>query len=185
MTDKQKYKISQIIKYFILNTNNMSKTKLYKLLFFMDFEHICKHGFSVTGLDYKALKYGPVPTEIMDSINNPLNNNIFKKHFNYIPNENDKNSFVIKDDEVDKMVLTRNQLKIMESIAFIYKDVTASEISEISHEREKPWELTKRKKGLNTKIEFELALEKNSEITKEELTEIIENQRELYEYGDF
>lgn len=184
MTEKQKYKLSQIIKYFIVNTNKLSKTKLYKLLFFMDFEHIKAQGFSVTGLDYKALKYGPVPTDIMDDINDPLSNDVFKKQFNYIVDDNDNNYFVTKDEEVDTLVLTRNQLKIMERIAFIYKDVTAGEISDISHQREMPWEITKKEKGLNSKIDFHLALSKKSPFTKEEIEGNINLQRELFHYGD-
>jgi len=37
------------------------KLKLNKLLFFTDFTHYKNYGSSVSGLSYRAIKYGPVP----------------------------------------------------------------------------------------------------------------------------
>ena len=38
--------------------------KLFKLLYLLDFEHFRQTGRSVTGLEYRALKMGPVPSEL-------------------------------------------------------------------------------------------------------------------------
>jgi len=37
------------------------KTKLFKLLYLLDFHHFRETGRSVTGLEYRAWKHGPVP----------------------------------------------------------------------------------------------------------------------------
>ncbi|HEV7681080.1 MAG TPA: Panacea domain-containing protein [Pyrinomonadaceae bacterium] len=46
-------------------------TKLFKLLYFLDFEHYKKTGRSVTGLKYFAWPMGPVPVSLKDEISHP------------------------------------------------------------------------------------------------------------------
>lgn len=58
---KEKYK--NIILYFLHKTNNvhLGKTKLMKLIYFLDFDHFEKYSVSVTGDSYCNLRAGPVP----------------------------------------------------------------------------------------------------------------------------
>lgn len=55
-------KVAQVISYFsqAIETN---KTKLNKLLFYSDFGCYKKTGCSMTGLEYRAIQFGPVPAE--------------------------------------------------------------------------------------------------------------------------
>ena len=46
-------KILNGIKYFVKETQNVGRTKLFKLLFFWDFFSFIKYGKSVTGFDFK------------------------------------------------------------------------------------------------------------------------------------
>lgn len=57
--NKEKYR--NAILYFIENVPNLGITKLYKLLYFLDFDHFEKYGASVTGDDYQNMELGPVP----------------------------------------------------------------------------------------------------------------------------
>lgn len=41
----------------------INKTKLNKLLFYTDFGCYKRTGYSITGLAYRAIQYGPVPAE--------------------------------------------------------------------------------------------------------------------------
>lgn len=50
--------------YFAANTRHCGKIKLIKLLYLLDFEHFRQTGTSVTGLEYRAMKMGPVPWEL-------------------------------------------------------------------------------------------------------------------------
>ena len=43
-------------------------TKLYKILFFADFDYFAKHGRSITGADYVSLPYGPAPAQMKRAI---------------------------------------------------------------------------------------------------------------------
>ncbi len=53
-------KIGGITKYFASHLQPF-KTKMNKLLFYADFFHYSKTGYSITGLTYVAIKHGPVP----------------------------------------------------------------------------------------------------------------------------
>ena len=55
-------KIAQVISCFSGNTT-LYKTKLNKLLFYSDFYAYKTTGFSITGISYKAIPFGPVPAE--------------------------------------------------------------------------------------------------------------------------
>ncbi|MEC5405135.1 Panacea domain-containing protein [Paraburkholderia sp. MPAMCS5] len=52
--------------YFAKNTDACGKIKLFKLLYLMDFETFRRTGKSVTGADYQAWKFGPVPIQLME-----------------------------------------------------------------------------------------------------------------------
>jgi len=64
--DKNKYK--NAILYFVDKCNNkyLGKTKLNKLLYYLDFIYYRDNGKSVTGDDYICQNYGPVPSRILD-----------------------------------------------------------------------------------------------------------------------
>ena len=52
--------------FFAKNTRYCGKIKLFKLLYLLDFEHFRQTGKSVTGHDYQAWKFGPVPISLME-----------------------------------------------------------------------------------------------------------------------
>ena len=56
-------KISNVIEYLSQNIDVLYKTKLNKLLFYIDFIMFQKTGFSITGITYRAIQFGPVPAE--------------------------------------------------------------------------------------------------------------------------
>lgn len=64
-------KLINAILFFGKETKNCGKTKLFKLLYFLDFEHFKQTGRSVTGLEYHAWKMGPVPVTLYDEFNSP------------------------------------------------------------------------------------------------------------------
>lgn len=59
--NKLKYK--QAILYFanLIPPVEQGKVKLYKLLYFLDFDHYHRHGESITGDTYRKLPMGPAP----------------------------------------------------------------------------------------------------------------------------
>src|SRR5258708_26258226 len=78
-------KLIAAIMYFAKNTNKCGKTKLFKLLYFLDFEHFRQAGRSVTGLSYYAWKMGPVPVALMDEMSVPEPDLAERVRFQSIP----------------------------------------------------------------------------------------------------
>ncbi len=64
-------KLIHAIIFFATKTRKCGKVKLFKLLYFLDFEHFKATGRSVTGLDYFAWQMGPVPAALCDEIETP------------------------------------------------------------------------------------------------------------------
>lgn len=52
--------------FFAEHTRFCGKIKLIKLLYLLDFEHYRQTGASVTGLEYRAMKMGPVPMALFE-----------------------------------------------------------------------------------------------------------------------
>src|SRR5437879_12155223 len=59
-------KLQQVILYFLEHINNvhLGRTKLMKLLYFVDFDHYEAHGQFITGATYRKLPHGPYPDKI-------------------------------------------------------------------------------------------------------------------------
>jgi hypothetical protein len=74
---------------------------------------------------------------------------------------------------------TERELELLENIAFMFRDVTAPEISEISHLPNQPWKKTLDEKGEWKRIDYLLALDEtkdslSSDDAKEKMDEIAE-----------
>ncbi len=76
-THHREKQINAVI-YFARNTKICGKTKLMKLLYFLDFKHFKQTGKSVTGLNYFAWRMGPVPRELFDEINSGMKPDLAK-----------------------------------------------------------------------------------------------------------
>ena len=63
---REREKLINAIVFFLKNTNHCHTLKLFKLLNLADFEHFRQKGRTITGLQYRALPKGPVPTALLD-----------------------------------------------------------------------------------------------------------------------
>jgi len=138
-------KVINAIKFFKLKgVNYLGKTKLMKLLFFADKEHLTRYGIPIFYDKYFKLPHGPIPTltlNIIDSLNEVENYDLeeyaklFKEHLElkvssfkgYTINE-----FEIKKD-IDLDVFSESEIEVLKIIASKYKNHTATQLSELSH----------------------------------------------------
>jgi hypothetical protein len=65
LISRNREKLINAIVYFASHTQHVGKVKLFKLLYLLDFAHFRETGRSVTGMDYRAWKMGPVPLDLM------------------------------------------------------------------------------------------------------------------------
>lgn len=67
-SDYDPEKLEAAILFFLERANNghLGKTKLMKLLYYADFDHVERYGSPITGARYRKLDQGPVPNEAFD-----------------------------------------------------------------------------------------------------------------------
>lgn len=173
-------KLLNAILYFSNNVSKPTKIKIFKLLYFLDFEHFYQTGKSVTTLEYFAFERGPVPRTLYKEIENNDIPRDFQNHFEIEQIEtksgNLGNLFYSKH-EPDLSVFSPREKKIMFKLANYYKDFNADDMSEESHLKNHPWDITIREKGENTRIDYKLVLDNNSKINPAWVTQI-NNERE-------
>lgn len=152
-------KLINAIVYFAEKTDHVGKTKLYKLLYLLDFEHFRQTGRSVTGLDYYAWKLGPVPVSLDEEIEEP------KTDFDAavtIELEQVINHTRIRIKAVrsfDSNYFSKRELHLLQSISEKYKDNFSMKMVDITHLKGDPWErVYANGEGYNELIPYELAV---------------------------
>ena len=183
-------KILNGIKYFVQNTKNVGRTKLFKLLYFWDFDHFRKYGYSVTGYNYYTFKFGPVPKVLFnDIIVNKLPSFLDSDLLIIDDSKYDEDDgykkfkVVLKNKSIDLDWLSKNELNSLKEIAEIYQEATAKEMVKISHWKNSPWEITEAKDGMDKPIDYFLNFDESNELDKTTFEERYNLQRELLADG--
>ena len=158
-------KLINSIIYFLENTKYCFKTKLFKLLYLLDFYHYKQTARSVTGLNYFAWEKGPVPKDLFEEFASPKHD---LEKCVYIPKAKDSDGiFRMKPKcKFDSLFFTKRELRLIEQIAYIFRDAKADDMIEVTHLPNMPWANTIKNKGEYEKIDYYLAFDK----TKESLT---------------
>ena len=182
MEDVAKEKRINAIRYFCKNTKNLTETKLYKLLYFLDFLHFKEVGRPVTDLEYFAWDYGPVPTKLFFEIKE---RKAPKEILLCIIEEKDietgekvKTSFK-SFQAPDLNVFSEREIQILEKVAFIFKDAKAKNMTEITHLKNEPWHRTLESKGKNARIDYLLSLDKDAKIDESLAQERLKLSKEM------
>jgi len=182
-------KILNGIKYFITKTKNAGRTKLFKLLYFWDFIHFKRFGMSITGYDYYTFPFGPVPKKLFNQIINDNLPQSFKDNLIILEekseDENDNYKqfkFLLKNKKIDLDWLTPNELDVLKEVAFIFKDSSAKEMTEITHLPNTPWSKTA-KNGMGKVIDYMLAIDHKNTLDLETIKERFDLQKELLSDG--
>jgi uncharacterized phage-associated protein len=170
-------KLINAIIYFAKNTRYCGKTKLMKLLFFLDFCHFKQTGKSVTGLDYFAWEMGPVPKDLYEELDAMKPD--LKGAVSVAEGEFRK---IIPKRTLDQKHLTKREIELLETLSFIFHDSRAEDMIEVSHLKNEPWHKTLVQKGLFSKIDYLLAID--SAIDSLSLDQVKERISEISEMND-
>lgn len=168
---------------------------IYKLLAELDFRHFEATGLPVTNQEYEAYPKGPVPKALDKEITKgkdlvlpedfseslKIENTLFKNElgkkfsgFKYIAQR-----------KPNKKVFSPRQQKLLDDIACIYKDSTATEASNASHEPGKPWTITVKMHGIGAMIDILETTKLKKPLTKDIAKEMMrERQALLHNYGE-
>lgn len=176
-------KLLNAVLFFAKNTKHVNLTKLSKLLYFLDFTHFKQTGYPSIGLNYYTFPWGPVPRDFWLEIKDGNVPEDFRGKLalilradDFAPNFKEIEVRAIKGPDLS--IFTPRETKILDDLAFIFKEARAGEISEVSHLPKQPWDITKKKSGENCLIDYLLAIDEKSEIRLDEARESLKEHFE-------
>jgi uncharacterized phage-associated protein len=172
-------KIINAIIYFATNTKYCGKTKLMKLLYFLDFLHFKQTGKSVTGLDYFAWKMGPVPKVLFDELSGDMKSDM-RAAIKVLPKDGFQG--IQPKTKPDIRFFSKREMKLLEDLSFIFEEANAEVMVESTHLKNEPWDRTLRTKGEFQEIDYMLAIDSDIvSLTQDEARERMEERSEMYE----
>ena len=132
-------KIAALVTYFIQHAKPAfnDKLKLNKLLFFLDFHHFKSQGVSISGLSYRAIQYGPVPSQYDNIYRYLENEQIISAKFLRMPNGAAREVFVSNSD-FDEFLFSDTELATITHITKQFSNTPTWHMVELSH-KEKAW----------------------------------------------
>ena len=156
----EREKLIQAINYFARHTRKLGKTKLFKLLSFLDFEHFKLTGRSVTGLTYHAWPKGPVPVALQNELNAPGDDMLAILEIREIPVKNDNMMMTFKPkSDFDRRYFSRRELGLLEWLSSQYRDAASDEMIDATHLENLPWHKVYNEQGnRQAEIPYELAV---------------------------
>jgi uncharacterized phage-associated protein len=176
-------KLLHAVLYFATKVKNPSRVKIFKLLYFLDFEHFRQTGQSVTNLDYFAYDFGPVPKDFYQEVGENEVPKDFQKFMTILPftsEESGKKGGIFRPKAKPNLeVFSPREQEILEKLAFVFKDLDATEISEVSHFKNQPWDKTIKQKGKLAKIDYTLSLDSDAKVSLDEALEATRERREM------
>ncbi len=159
LISREREKLINTIVFFARNTRFCGKTKLFKLLYLLDFHHFRATGRSVTGLEYRAWKLGPVPFELVqewEAFEPDL-----AAAIDVVPEpvfDHDRLRIEPKA-EFDDRHFTKRELRLMQELAERHRDEMTGPLIGLTHEERGPWDkIWDSGRGNDERIPYALAV---------------------------
>lgn len=159
LISRDREKLVHAIVYFARNTRHCGKTKLFKLLYLLDFHHFRATGRSVCGLEYRAWKHGPVPFQLLqewDAFEPDL-----AAAVDVVPEPVFDYDRLRIEPKVpfDDRHFTKRELRLMQGLAEQYRDELTRPLVDLTHEDRGPWDkIWDGGRGNDQRIPFVLAI---------------------------
>ena len=146
-------KLQHVILYFLERINNvhLGKTKLMKLLYFVDFDHYEAYGRPVTGAPYRKLPHGPYPKDA-DKLLSKMKADGLLRELSSSRGGYNQSRLITVNAKFDPSKFSGEELQTLERVAARWGDATAAQIEAATHS-EAPWAATQEGKT----IDYEMA----------------------------
>lgn len=123
-------RLKNIMLFFIDKCDGVFSTKMNKLLFYTDFLSYKLRGVGMSGLAYRAIQYGPVPSQ-WDVVYGSMDD-IYSEIVPF-PQGN-SGTKLCSEMQPDLTSFTQEEVEIMDMVFKRFKNATANDISDISHQ---------------------------------------------------
>ena len=187
LIDTAKEKRMNAILYFCKHTKkrNLYQTKMFKLLYYLDFLNFKEVGKPVTDLEYYAWDFGPVPRKLYFEIKeNKGIKNICHPEIDNMTGKERRIKFA-SNHSPDMTVFSKREIKILEWIAEVLKDASSEDMSNSTHLKNAPWDVTIRTKGEKAYIDFLLAIDDESHVDISLVKEQMRRAKETEKFFGF
>ncbi len=148
-------KIENLIIYIAVKCGGVLKTKLNKLLWYMDFKHFKDHTVGITGAKYLHLPLGPVPMDY-DLLTFKLQNEDRLEAQEVIIGEYLGENYIAKE-EADISLFTREELETIDRVMKKLVHLGSGKIKDISH-KEAAYKMTEHKQVIPYSFAKDLSL---------------------------
>ncbi|MRX06781.1 DUF4065 domain-containing protein [Pseudoduganella sp. FT25W] len=174
----EREKLLNAIIFFAKNTSYLGKIKLWKLLYFLDFEHFKETGRSVTGMSYSAWPMGPVPVALHNEVSEPAEDMAAKIRFGSKDVKGTNAMLTVTPlVDFDPSHFSKRELRLMERLAADFYKTKADDMIEATHLENQPWHKIYNELGLKQhEIPFDLALRTQEQ---EELRHVVRERDEV------
>jgi putative zinc finger/helix-turn-helix YgiT family protein len=129
-------KVAHFVLFFAAKAQPL-KTRLNKLLFYGDFFNFRQKGFSISGCNYRAIPYGPVPSHFHELFGILEAENYIRIEEELYEHGGVGERFTAAR-EFDPSLFTEEELANMHKVLEIFEDTRTKKIIELSHQ-EKGW----------------------------------------------
>jgi uncharacterized phage-associated protein len=163
MTNRQR--LINAVVFFAQNTKYCGKIKLFKLLYLLDFEHFRQTGKSVTGFDYQAWKFGPVPVDLMEEWEqlDPDLASVIRITPEQVV---DYTRYTVKTKDgvkFDDSEFSSRQLRIMADLVEKYRETMSEKLIDVTHAQNGAWDkVWQGGKGAHLPIPYALGIPDDS-----------------------
>lgn len=159
LVSHEREKLINAIVFFANHTRHLGKVKLFKLLYLLDFEHFRQTGRSVTGLDYRAWKFGPVPVALEQEWEDPEPDMAAairiepQRVIDYV------RETVAAQADFDDSHFTKRELRLMAELATQYCDELSHHMIDVTHAENGAWaRVWNEGRGFDQPIDYALSL---------------------------
>lgn len=151
-------KIKNLILYIAQTSNNIMKTKLNKLLFFIDFLFFKTFSVSLTGSRYVKLQFGPIPDNYDWIIELMTKEDLLeKREVVYSTKDRIVGEELSTKTSIDKSVFDTDEFRVIDFCLKEFEKFNCIQISEYSH-KEEAYRKTEEKQYISYSLAKDLSL---------------------------
>ena len=143
-SDDSKRRVGNAVLYLSQNVEDLSKSKLIKLLYLMEEAMVRQHQAPFLALQYEVWQYGPVAKEIFVGFSNTPT--ILREYV--YTSSSDDGTYILPNSEFDPHVFTDDELSVMLSVVKAYGALKARELKDITHRPGSLWYKKAKSTGL-------------------------------------
>ena len=127
-------KTISLVQYVASKVDDLFQTKLFKLLFYIDFYNYKQYNKSITGIPYCKFKFGPVPDDYEKFIR-VLRYSDNLKVEDIFDDESTK-VHICSSKEVELNCFTAEEVEVIKKVTTFLKKYNAKQLSDLSHEED-------------------------------------------------